>query len=502
MSYGGYNTKKWKKKGDTHQEAKAKAAEPEEPAGPSYGQETMLRLFEVLKKKGIPDQFQLGFATESRPAEAEAGGEDATAAREALREELKNRKLAKRQASGSVSGATPTAAPTLPAAAFPPAGGGTFAMPQPVSPMNAAMMWNPLMSPMAAAQAQAPMAMQYCCPLWGTEATVRLTNVPSGYKQETLAALLGVRFRGAIDFLFLPIPREGSAEGAHNCGHAFVNFRHPQAVNDFKTAFNNVRAGTAFPGSRPAAAAAAAAPTAAEQSAETAEAPTAVEKSAETAEAEPAAEGGDSPKDGEAPKVNETSKSAADKQCKVQKAKIGTLDKLIAEVRIQASSGQSIRMPILWDLWGNVRPIPTADRYSAAAAAASAATAAAMSAAAFSGSSYGPAIRQQIEYYFSFDNMCRDVYLRQNMDSEGWVPMTLIASFNKIKQYGVPPDTLGTYVANSTVVEVDEEKKRLRQRDAEQRMIWELKGNLDGQSQAPVKKDSEVIELKGEEVTA
>jgi len=491
MSYGGYNTQKWKKKGDKTQETKAKAAEPEVPTGPSYGQEAMLRLFEVFKKKGIPDHFKLGFATENRPAEAEAGAQDPTAAREALREELKNRKLekAKRQASASFSGASPTAAPTLPAAAFPEVGAGASGMPQAVSPMNAAMMWNPLMSPLAAAQAQSSMSMQYYCPLWGTEATVRLTSVPHGYKQETLAALLGVRFRGAIDFLFLPSPPDGSDVSVHNCGHAFVNFRHPQAVNDFKTAFNNVRASTAFPGSQPTAAAAAAAV------AEPA-------KAEATAEAEPAAEGGESPKGGDAPKGSDTSKSAPDKMCKVHKAKIQTLDKLVAEMRVQASSGHSVRMPILWDMWGNVRPIPTADRHSAAAAAAAAASAAAMSAAAFSGSSYGPAIRQQIEYYFSFDNMCRDVFLRQNMDSEGWVPMTLIASFNKIKQYGVPPDSLGTYVANSTVVEVDNEKKRLRQLDAEQRMIWELKGNLDGQGEASVKKDSAETEPEVEQATA
>ncbi|CAA6656002.1 unnamed protein product [Spirodela intermedia] len=38
---------------------------------------------------------------------------------------------------------------------------------------------------------------------------------------------------------------------------------------------------------------------------------------------------------------------------------------------------------------------------------------------------------QQIEYYFSPENLCRDVFLRQNMDEEGWVPVSLVAGFRR-----------------------------------------------------------------------
>ncbi|MQL90480.1 hypothetical protein Taro_023079, partial [Colocasia esculenta] len=42
-------------------------------------------------------------------------------------------------------------------------------------------------------------------------------------------------------------------------------------------------------------------------------------------------------------------------------------------------------------------------------------------------------VAKQIEYYFSPENLCKDIYLRQNMDEEGWVPVSLIAGFNRVR---------------------------------------------------------------------
>lgn len=41
----------------------------------------------------------------------------------------------------------------------------------------------------------------------------------------------------------------------------------------------------------------------------------------------------------------------------------------------------------------------------------------------------------QIEYYFSDENLCKDIYLRQHMDSQGWVPVSLIAGFNQVRMF-------------------------------------------------------------------
>ncbi|XP_059481734.1 la-related protein 1B isoform X2 [Neocloeon triangulifer] len=42
-------------------------------------------------------------------------------------------------------------------------------------------------------------------------------------------------------------------------------------------------------------------------------------------------------------------------------------------------------------------------------------------------------IKKQIEYYFSEENLVRDFFLRRKMDSEGYLPVTLIASFHRVQ---------------------------------------------------------------------
>lgn len=62
-------------------------------------------------------------------------------------------------------------------------------------------------------------------------------------------------------------------------------------------------------------------------------------------------------------------------------------------------------------------------------------------------------LKEQIEYYFrytietstadsisiselsffcSIDNLCKDIFLRKNMDDQGWVPISLIATFRRV----------------------------------------------------------------------
>ncbi|TRY73192.1 hypothetical protein TCAL_00942 [Tigriopus californicus] len=42
-------------------------------------------------------------------------------------------------------------------------------------------------------------------------------------------------------------------------------------------------------------------------------------------------------------------------------------------------------------------------------------------------------VRKQIEYYFSEENLRKDMFLRRKMDAEGYLPMSLIASFNRVQ---------------------------------------------------------------------
>ncbi|KAF2401349.1 hypothetical protein EJ06DRAFT_475206 [Trichodelitschia bisporula] len=42
-------------------------------------------------------------------------------------------------------------------------------------------------------------------------------------------------------------------------------------------------------------------------------------------------------------------------------------------------------------------------------------------------------VSTQLEYYFSVDNLCKDIYLRKHMDSQGFVLLSVIADFNRVK---------------------------------------------------------------------
>ncbi|XP_071536702.1 uncharacterized protein larp isoform X2 [Panulirus ornatus] len=43
-------------------------------------------------------------------------------------------------------------------------------------------------------------------------------------------------------------------------------------------------------------------------------------------------------------------------------------------------------------------------------------------------------IKKQVEYYFSDDNLANDIFMRRKMSKDGYIPVSLIASFNRMKQ--------------------------------------------------------------------
>lgn len=44
-----------------------------------------------------------------------------------------------------------------------------------------------------------------------------------------------------------------------------------------------------------------------------------------------------------------------------------------------------------------------------------------------------PILKTQVEYYLSVENLCKDYYLRQHMDGQGFVHLATIAAFKRIK---------------------------------------------------------------------
>ncbi|KAH7292292.1 hypothetical protein KP509_29G060800 [Ceratopteris richardii] len=71
-------------------------------------------------------------------------------------------------------------------------------------------------------------------------------------------------------------------------------------------------------------------------------------------------------------------------------------------------------------------------------------------------------ILNQVEYYFSVQNLCKDVFLRMHMDDEGFVPVSVIAQFNRIRTLSTIPMVILEALQHSDVIEVQHDKIRRR----------------------------------------
>ncbi|KAI0360522.1 hypothetical protein OH77DRAFT_692424 [Trametes cingulata] len=69
----------------------------------------------------------------------------------------------------------------------------------------------------------------------------------------------------------------------------------------------------------------------------------------------------------------------------------------------------------------------------------------------------------QLEYYLSTQNMAQDFFLRQQMDSRGWIPISLIASFRRVQSLTMDPQLVTDVLTLSSLVEVRDGYVRMRQ---------------------------------------
>ncbi|CAN0520497.1 unnamed protein product, partial [Ectocarpus sp. 12 AP-2014] len=44
---------------------------------------------------------------------------------------------------------------------------------------------------------------------------------------------------------------------------------------------------------------------------------------------------------------------------------------------------------------------------------------------------------RQIEFYFTVENLCRDIFMRSYMDEEGYIPIAFVANFPGVARFGV-----------------------------------------------------------------
>jgi la-related protein 1 len=63
-------------------------------------------------------------------------------------------------------------------------------------------------------------------------------------------------------------------------------------------------------------------------------------------------------------------------------------------------------------------------------------------------------VSMQLEYYFSIDNLCKDVFLRKHMDSQGFVFLSFIADFKRIQALTKDLDMLRFACQESEVIDI------------------------------------------------
>lgn len=78
------------------------------------------------------------------------------------------------------------------------------------------------------------------------------------------------------------------------------------------------------------------------------------------------------------------------------------------------------------------------------------------------------------EYYFSVDNLCKDLFLRGQMDSQGFVLLSVLAGFNRIKMLTQEMELIRYVCINSQHIEFRQGRDgidRIRKRDGWQQWV-------------------------------
>lgn len=98
-------------------------------------------------------------------------------------------------------------------------------------------------------------------------------------------------------------------------------------------------------------------------------------------------------------------------------------------------------------------------------------------------------VRTQLEYYFSVDNLIKDVFLRSHMDSKGFVLLSFIANFNRLKQLTSDIELIKLAIQQSNDMEHrlgSDGKDRLRRREDWEKWVLPMnERNASAQNDGP-----------------
>jgi la-related protein 1 len=85
-----------------------------------------------------------------------------------------------------------------------------------------------------------------------------------------------------------------------------------------------------------------------------------------------------------------------------------------------------------------------------------------------------PALKHQVEYYFSIDNLIRDTFLRRHMDSHGFVSLHFVLSFRRLQEMTEDINLVRAACEDSTEIDyavADDGIELLRRRDGWQAFV-------------------------------
>ncbi|KAK4634532.1 hypothetical protein CLAFUW4_00730 [Fulvia fulva] len=83
-------------------------------------------------------------------------------------------------------------------------------------------------------------------------------------------------------------------------------------------------------------------------------------------------------------------------------------------------------------------------------------------------------VHTQLDYYFSMDNLLKDMFLRKNMDGQGFVFLDTIANFNRVKQLTADKEIIRAVCLRSDTIEIrvgEDGKERLRRREGWEQFV-------------------------------
>ncbi len=87
---------------------------------------------------------------------------------------------------------------------------------------------------------------------------------------------------------------------------------------------------------------------------------------------------------------------------------------------------------------------------------------------------------RQVEYFFSKDELVRNIYLRKQMDVEGYLPAAIVFNFPSVLMYGIPYHELLDALKDSKCIDIDLENDCLRVKGGEEEYKKWLFPNGDG----------------------